>query len=705
MTTRQLNDTVSRRTFLGAAALAGPAAVAGAGCGKKIQGTRLRPEGTLGGIRKDEGATPIADATWYVADNVGDGLSYRFAPGTLAAAKYLTADFLHDGNHTIVFRITLQEGENGRAFHFNWFGLCQCAYRVRLPLSLTDQNRWGIDREGAFLKPRVGGDRVDPAKVDRMRVFVYRKSPRPARWCMTEFTAAEEEVELLTEPALPKGPLLDELGQSTLHDWPAKSRTVAEVTSRIRAQRDNAPSLQWPETFSRWGGWKARRLTRGEGFFRTHYDGKRWWLVDPDGYAFWSAGLDCVRVDTTAHYDLIETALSWLPEGDPEFREIFDTRTARTGRVMKSINYLAANMIRSFGAGAWRERWAEIALAQMRRLRFNTVGNWSEWEFARKARFPYVRPMSFQPKRIIHVYRDMPDVFDPAFEQDAADYAAQLKDTADDPAFIGYFLMNEPQWGFSKELPAAGMLFNAPACATRKALSGFLRKKYADDAALSNAWKIPASFDQIAGGSWTAILTDEANKDLEEFSVMMTERYFRVLSEACKKADPNHLNLGMRWAGVPPRWAVGGMKSFDVFSMNCYREKVPRDVTDEIHARLKMPVIIGEWHFGALDVGLPSSGIGHLKNQADRAKAYRVYIEDAAANPNCVGTHWFTLYDQSALGRFDGENYNIGFLDVCNRPYEEMAAAAIASHEQIYEVAAGRVKPFADVPEYLPKLY
>jgi hypothetical protein len=161
----------------------------------------------------------------------------------------------------------------------------------------------------------------------------------------------------------------------------------------------------------------------------------------------------------------------------------------------------------------------------------------------------------------------------------------------------------------------------------------------------------------------------------------------------------------MRWAGVPPMWAVEGMKSFDVFSMNCYMDRVPTDVTEEIHRLLEMPVIIGEWHFGALDVGLPSSGIGHLHNQVDRAKAYRVYVEDAAANPNCVGTHWFTLYDESAVGRFDGENYNIGFLDVCHRPYKELSEAGIASHERIYDVASGTVEPFDDVPEYLPKLF
>jgi hypothetical protein len=118
-----------------------------------------------------------------------------------------------------------------------------------------------------------------------------------------------------------------------------------------------------------------------------------------------------------------------------------------------------------------------------------------------------------------------------------------------------------------------------------------------------------------------------------------------------------------------------------------------------------MPIMIGEWHFGALDVGLPASGIGHVPDQVSRGKAFRFYLEDAAAKPWCVGVHYFILYDQSALGRFDGENYNIGFLDVCNRPYEPLAEAARTSHERLYQVAAGKAPPYGDQPVYLPLLF
>jgi len=692
-------EEIERRSFLGAGLVAGSAPLWAEG---RTEPLRLEPAESFGGLRKESGVAPLAGATWYATDAAGAGFDYRFPAGSLAGARYVTADMLFDGNQMIVFGVTLQEGEQGRTFNFRFSGLNQCSFRLRMPLSLVDQNRWGIDREGAFLKPRCSGSRVDLEKVDRLKLTVRIIGTRPARWCMTPLVATAEEVERIAKPLLPKGPLLDEMGQSTLHDWPGKSRNVEEVSSRIRRQLDTAAGQKFPEHFTRWGGWKKKRLDKGNGHFRVKQHDGRWWLVDPDGYAFWSAGPDCVRVDTNANYEGLETALKWLPDREGEFRDMFERYMRRDG---KSVNFLAANHIRALGAEQWRPKWARIALAELRRLRFNTVGNWSEWEFASEARFPYVRPLSFNARRAGNVYRDFPDIYHADFEKDVADYADELRASANDPALIGYFLMNEPTWGFSSEVPAAGMLFTTDTCETRKELGRWLRTKYGEDAALAASWKLPVTFAQVAAGRWKAVLTDAALRDLTEFSTRMVERYFNALTAACKKVDPNHLNLGMRWAGLPPAWAAKGMQSFDVFSINCYRQRVPRQQTDEIHALLKMPVIVGEWHFGALDVGLPSSGIGHLRNQRERAKAYRAYLEDAAANPNVVGVHWFTLYDQSALGRFDGENYNIGFLDVCNRPYEEMGQAAITSHERMYDVADGRVQPFDEAIEYLPNLY
>ncbi len=665
----------------------------------------LLPDAWIGRMISQPDAPILSGGSWYTASEAGDGWTCHFTPGDLLHFNYLTADFLLDGNHLAVFLVTLQEGENGPAFGFSFGLLNQCQARLRMPLEATRQNRWRYEREGALLKPTCSGERVDLARVDRLTFSVLRKSPAEFRWCMTHLIATVQEPDLLDSPLLPAGPLVDELGQSTLHEWPTKSHSRQEVTSRLRAQLQAAPGQEWPVGFSRWGGWQAgarqdRRRLEATGFFRTHNDGQRWWLVDPDGYLFWSSGLDCVRVDTEAAVSGVKTGLSWLPAGQGEFAAIFGNH-----RGLDMVNYLAANFIHAFGAQDWYQNWAKIAQSELRRLGFNTVANWSDWEIARQAGIPYVRPLSNTYESLPLIYRDFPDIFHPDFPEVAAAFAEPLRETADDPALIGYFLMNEPTWGFAQETPAAGMLFTTPHCHTRQALADFLSRKYVTESALSNAWGFQVRFAEIADGTWQYGLTTPAQADLEDFSSLMVERFFGGLSQACRAIDPNHLNLGIRYYTIPPRWTLAGMSQFDVFSMNCYRKRLPESEMAQISEMLIQPILIGEWHFGALDAGLPASGIGHVKNQEDRGKSYRIYVEDAAAKPWCVGTHYFILYDQSALGRFDGENYNIGFLDVCNQPYPELAKAARCSHERIYEVAAGETPPYGEEPEYLPLLF
>ncbi len=56
--------------------------------------------------------------------------------------------------------------------------------------------------------------------------------------------------------------------------------------------------------------------------------------------------------------------------------------------------------------------------------------------------------------------------------------------------------------------------------------------------------------------------------------------------------------------------------------------------------------------------------------------AYRYYVEQAAALPGFLGAGWFIGVDESVTGRMDGENYNIGFLDVTDRAYPELVSAA-----------------------------
>jgi hypothetical protein len=663
---------------------------------------RLEPSSLLGSCTRADGPAILPGAVWYEALSENDGLAFRFEAGALAEMRFLSVDIFADSSELPVFQLRLSEGEQGPTFTLVYGVLPHAEARMRMRSEAINQNRWQFLREGAWLKPTAGGSRVDLSRVDRMNLVVLRKAPRPVRWCQTALSATLEEPARLTDPRLPRGVLLDELGQSATREWPGKTRTLDELKTRLNAQAAVASSHKWPAGFSPWGGMAARveKSKKQRGFFRTHHDGTRWWLLDPAGHPFWSTGLDSVRVDTTATYDGLERALEWMPPAEGEFKTAYEVRA--DGR--RSLNYLAANFIRTFGAG-WYDRWTAITLGELRRLGFNTIANWSDWEIARAARFPYVRPLAWGAREAPFIYRDFPDVFDPRWDADAQRFGEQLADGRDDPAFIGYFLMNEPTWGFARETPAAGMLFNTPKCAARRALADTLQKKYHDDRGISSAWGFDVTLSAVGEGAWRRTLTPPAERDLAEFSAVMVERFFGALSASCRRVDPNHLNLGIRYHTIPPEWAVTGMRAFDVFSMNCYDTRVRSGEMEKIAAMLKVPVLVGEWHFGALDAGLPASGIGHVKTQEDRGRAYRVYLEDAARKPWCVGVHYFIMYDQSALGRFDGECYNIGFLDVCNRPYAPLCDAARASHERMYDIATGKAPVFDDAPEYLTKLF
>jgi hypothetical protein len=54
--------------------------------------------------------------------------------------------------------------------------------------------------------------------------------------------------------------------------------------------------------------------------------------------------------------------------------------------------------------------------------------------------------------------------------------------------------------------------------------------------------------------------------------------------------------------------------------------------------------------------------------------------------------------DQPCTGRNDGENYNIGLVDVTDRAYPEMVEAMRATHRRLQAVHAGTTAPFDQKP-------
>jgi hypothetical protein len=160
----------------------------------------------------------------------------------------------------------------------------------------------------------------------------------------------------------------------------------------------------------------------------------------------------------------------------------------------------------------------------------------------------------------------------------------------------------------------------------------------------------------------------------------------------------------MRYAWISSDLLYDAGEMFDVFTINCYQMEPCLEAVSAIQAKTGKPALIGEFHFGALDRGLPASGLRRVASQKDRGIAYRRYVETAAAHPALLGIHYFTLNDQPLLGRFDGENYQIGFVDVCHTPYPELVEAAITAHSRVYEVRSGATPPFGEAAQELPRI-
>ena len=377
--------------------------------------------------------------------------------------------------------------------------------------------------------------------------------------------------------------------------------------------------------------------------------------------------------------------------------------TERPGGLL--FSYERWNLKKVFGE-RWYEVWQRMVVAQLKNMGMNTLGNWSDP--ALFGRMPYVTSLPDFPSTRHLIFRAFPDVLSDEYRESAEICAVALADKRDDPWMIGYFLRNEPAWAFVDHLLIADEVLRDPEkTACKEGLIAFLRDRYGDDPRkLSEAWQTSiASFDDLYQPQEKASrLSEKAGADIRASSARLTEAYMRIPAEACRRADPNHMILGMRWAWISDPLLVSGWDAFDVFSINCYAVD-PTPALDNVrNLGVDLPVMIGEFHFGALDAGLPATGLEAVTTQAEKAQAYRYYCERAAAHPQGAGCHWFQCYDQFALGRFDGENYQIGLFDITLRPYPAMEEAARAAAARVYDIHDGKAEPVKRRPESLPMI-
>ncbi|WP_144027146.1 beta-galactosidase [Paenibacillus sp. FSL R7-0273] len=615
------------------------------------------------------------------------------------ACRYVNAEVYHECHDILVLLFSFRDRDD-REITYHLGILPGVRTVICLPLEHLSGEKLFLPRYPGVMQTVLRGG----ARVDRDQITGFSIATIPS--------AAERSADILglclskEEPAFDYiyQPYVDELGQLKGREWPGKTADAAELVSRLRAERQRA--TEWAETagadysagsLSRYGGWKELRFT-ATGYFRTAFDGRNWWFVDPDGYALFSTGMDCVGPSSPMRVTGMEHLLPQLPGQGGAYKDAW----SQEGR---EFSFGIANLIRVFGP-QWRDAWTELTEYRLRQGGFNTIGNWSDSRFIAASNLPYVYPLSGFPETEQRIFRDFPDVFSPEYGRNAQQFAEQLLPLREERRMVGYFMRNEPHWAFVDSLDLTQlMLSSATRFASKERFIQWLHEKYSTVDELNAAWNSRYNgYDELYIPDDTKPLADSVRAaDYGQFNRLLIRRYVELPARACREAAPNHLNLGMRYAWVSSDEVLEGCEWFDVFSLNCYQFAPDREQIEQISSRLGKPVMIGEYHFGGADSGMLAYGIRAVATQEERGGAYRYFVEQSAAIPQLIGVHYFQWNDQPVLGRFDGENYQIGAADVCNQLYEPFMQGAIEAHKQMYKVRTGTAEPYHVLPAEIPR--
>jgi len=391
-----------------------------------------------------------------------------------------------------------------------------------------------------------------------------------------------------------------------------------------------------------YGGWRGLKGSE-TGFFHVEEMDGVWWLVDPDGYVFISKGVN--HVD---HRGDFCPALGYSPYE----RNV----TAKYGGV---------------------EAWVDVTVKRLKEWGFNTVGSWSSPELF--GRMPYTLILDILASfGFSWLTGKVPDIFSEEFEQHARKRAIEFcSQRKKDPYLIGYFTDNELRWGPDWRSPNHLLddFMKLPAGSPGKRIAvDTVKEVFGNDVALLDE-VLGADFDSFDRLlDYTGKLPDHPliAEARSRFLRRYAERYFSVCYDAVKRADPNHMILGCRFAVAPPREVLKTVRDYvDVVSINNYSLTAPTGMLRHVYEVTGKPMMVTEFSFKAMDSGLPNTkGAGTpLKTQRERAEHCKRYVDTLLTLPFILGYHWFQYMDQPKEGRFDGENSNFGLVKIDDEPY------------------------------------
>ncbi|MFQ6096106.1 MAG: beta-galactosidase [Armatimonadota bacterium] len=455
----------------------------------------------------------------------------------------------------------------------------------------------------------------------------------------------------------------------------ARGREVAQVSVKVREAKG---------MYDQYGGWKQIKGKR-TGFFHCEKQDGKWWMITPEGHAFFALGTDHARYG--GHWC---QKLGYAPYGRFVQQKYGD-----------------------------ENEWAEVTIGRLKDWNFNllSAGHSESLRHRGLAHTEFLSMgSSFSPKDDIvpkTTWTGFPNVFSPEWQRHCERIAAaRCAPNADDSWLLGYFIDNELEW-YGKSHRESGLFeeaFKKPAEHTAKqALVRFLKQRHSTIVGFNETWGTRfADWEDLAASTEPPEANDPRTEaDWRGFLRLVAELYFKVSHDAIRKYDPNHMIIGTRFAGrAPDIWDICG-KYCDVVTLNYYgrvdmeREEaigVEENFTQWFRAA-KKPLMITEWSFPALDSGLPCThGAGmRVDTQTQKAKCFRIYQTTFFRLPFMVGSDYFMYLDEPALGISDTfpEDSNYGLVNERDEPYPQLTAMAKRLQARVYEIHSGEAPELA----------
>lgn len=325
------------------------------------------------------------------------------------------------------------------------------------------------------------------------------------------------------------------------------------------------------------------------------------------------------------------------------------------------------------------QAWATRTLERVRDAGFKGLGAWSNPAF-HQLDVPMTRDLniwSWASKACQRLYHpDWEKIAEKAVE-------SQVPSLRDNRQLVGYYLDNELHW--EGNTPALYFDQLPPDDPNRLKVIQAIRALWPSIESFNADWHTKlSSWDELA--SLPTIPREPAaaySRLYSAFLERVATDYFRIVTALVRKHDPNHLVLGVRFAGwAPPEVVRASRDLTDAQSINYYVGDAMLDqaLFEMLHRESGQPVIVSEYSFHSLDGRSGNRNTfgfqAQVADQAARAEGYEQMTRALARVPFVIGADWFQWNDEPPSGRTtDGEDVNFGVVDVDDRLYEELVAA------------------------------